>query len=157
MVSEGGDEPIAIALVGRRGGAANVCGICIGEVIWSAPRACDGAGRRLGGVSDSFAVAGAFADLRGGGRFGLGLGMSSSSCCSLAETKDMGEDAFSLLSIDSVLDSRLKECVRSSDLGRTYREPLCGGGFGRCTVVLIMVNCGGFCFSGGVPNESFLS
>jgi hypothetical protein len=59
-----------------------------------------------------------FADRRGGGRLGFGL---SSSCSSLADTKDDGEDAFSLLSMDSDMESRLckeEERVTSSDLGR---------------------------------------
>jgi hypothetical protein len=102
MVSEGGEA--ARADVGRRGGGANVSGTCIGEVIWLGARCLGGLAIRLGGVSVGASPDLVFADRRGGGRLGLGL---SSSCSSRADTKEEGEDAFSLLSMDNDMDNRL--------------------------------------------------
>jgi hypothetical protein len=157
MPSDWGDELIAMAEVGRRLGETNFSGICIGDVILLVPRAGGGSGDAFGllGRGSAFTASDfALVDLLGGGRLGLGL---SSSCSSFAETNDPGEDILSLLSRDADVENRLgsgTDFVISSDLGRDCRDPLATG-FVRGVVVLTTVNCGGFCFIGGVPSESF--
>lgn len=113
MVSEGGEYGPSTALVG----GANFSGICKAEFILLELRGLGGIGEDFGRTS--LCALWLFPDLRGGGRLGLGFSCSCS-CSSGADTNDAAE---SLLSIDLVVDIRLRIAVRvtltSSDWGRS--------------------------------------
>jgi hypothetical protein len=97
-------------------------------------------------------------DRRGGGTLGLTFSSFTSSCSSLADLKDEGDDGVFWLSMDveNLLLCIDGDCAVSCDLGGTCREPLCTGGFGGGVVVLIPGGCAGFCFAGGDFTGSFL-
>ena len=132
MVSEVGDDPCVVGVrLGRVGSR-----VCMGELTLPSGRDCGvggGGDEILGCILAWLPLAFIVAERLGGGRLGLVFGISSWSdiCCSLAETKDAGDDGSSLLPIDKEVDSRRRNEVdreRSADLGRVDRDPRFGGG-----------------------------
>jgi hypothetical protein len=134
--------------VGRRGGENRV-GECMGFCLWPCLRAV-GTGAADRGLLPAAAPSGFRVwDRRGGGR--VGFSFSSSSCISFADLKEDGESGVCSLPIEvEGLRRVTAERFMSSDCGRAWREPRCGGGFGGGGVVVLdVVNFAGFCLIGG--------
>lgn len=140
---------------GRRGGENRV-----GERTGVGRRPCFRGGTGTGAAERGLLAEGAASIFRvldrlGGGTSGFGF--SSESCISFADLKEAGDSgSFSLCIELDACRAAVIERFTSSDNGRVWSEPRCGGGLGGGGVLMRnCVNWAGFCLIGGDFNGSF--